>query len=156
MILRFVKGRHKFCHITMLFLLADPFVNTYYNTAGKSHDVQSSYIKSRYVLPTNNSQLTISIYVSSISLDDIPSAPAPTALPAELQTPISPVSVLQNSPFYSPVRESPSHCASFTTFHPPQIRTSPEGSSCSDQDLQTDNERKGKRCPKKPLNPSLT
>jgi len=98
---------------------------------GIREDVQSSYIK------------------SSISLDDIPNVTSPTPLPQNLpSSPTSPVSVLQNSPFYSPVRSSPSHGASFTTFHPPcdpcipvssfphldQVRTSPEGSSCSDHD----------------------
>ena len=66
-----------------------------------------------------------SLSVSSISLDDIP-GPGP---------PVSPVlSVLHNSPFYSPVRDSPSQGglpSTFSTFHP-QLRTSPEGSSCGD------------------------
>ena len=72
--------------------------------------------------------------VSSISLDDMP-APGPGQS--------SPVSVLDNSPFYSPVRErdreraSPSQAATstFSTFLP-QARTSPEGSSCGDTDLE--------------------
>ena len=91
----------------------------------------------------------LTCYVFSISLDDIPNVTSPTPLPQNLpSSPTSPVSVLQNSPFYSPVRSSPSHGASFTTFHPPcdpcipvssfphldQVRTSPEGSSCSDHD----------------------
>ena len=94
-------------------------------------------------------------YVFSISLDDIPNVTSPHNLPS---SPITPVSVLQNSPFYSPVRSSPSHgAASFTTFHPPcdpgisissfphldQVRTSPEGSSCSDHDNEHEENRGG-------------
>lgn len=89
---------------------------------GKSQTIQSSYIK------------------SSISLDDIPAAPCQDQ-----------VSVLHNSPFYSPVRSSASPSLSpltaFSTFHPvaqsqpppppfAQVRTSPEGSSASDQDIE--------------------
>lgn len=83
---------------------------------GKSQTIQSSYIK------------------SSISLDDIPTAPCQDQ-----------VSMLANSPLYSPVRSSASPSlspiTSFSTFHPvaqapPQLRTSPEGSSASDQDIE--------------------
>ena len=72
---------------------------------------------------------TKGLAVSSISLDDMPVMSAPR----------SPVSVLHNSPFYSPVRESPSQgpASTFSTFHP-QLRTSPEGSSCGDTDLDLD------------------
>ena len=86
--------------------------------------------------------LTCPSPLSSISLDDMP-APGPP------DPSISPVSVLHNSPFYSPVREvrevrevrdvrnSPSQGAAstFSTFHP-QVRTSPEGSSCGDTDQE--------------------
>lgn len=82
-------------------------------------DVQSSYVK------------------SSISLDDIPPTTShvdhpPSSLPQDLS---SPVSLLQNSPFYSPSQGA----ASFTTFHPHHhLRTSPEGSSSSDHDFETE------------------
>ena len=70
--------------------------------------------------------LTLKCAMSSISLDDMPVLP-----------PSSPVSVLHNSPFYSPVRDpaSPGQQppSTFSTFHP-QLRTSPEGSSCGDTD----------------------
>ena len=70
--------------------------------------------------------LTLKCAMSSISLDDMPALP-----------PSSPVSVLHNSPFYSPVRDpaSPGQQppSTFSTFHP-QLRTSPEGSSCGDTD----------------------
>ena len=69
----------------------------------------------------------------SISLDDMPSVPAVAAGPG------SPVSVIHNSPFYSPVT-SPAPLSSpgpaFTTFQPVQMRTSPEGSSGSDQETE--------------------
>ena len=75
-----------------------------------------------------NSWRCCNLAVSSISLDDMP-GPGLS----------SPVSVLHNSPFYSPVRErdSPSQAATstFSTFQP-QLRTSPEGSSCGDTDLE--------------------
>ena len=86
-------------------------------------------------LPRNNSPLAFLTWdVSSISLDDIPTAPCQDQ-----------VSMLANSPFYSPVRSSASPSlspiTSFSTFHPvtqapPQLRTSPEGSSASDQDIE--------------------
>ena len=81
----------------------------------------------------------------SISLDDMPSVPAVAAGPG------SPVSVLHNSPFYPPVTSpaplsspaplrSPAPLTSpapaFTTFQPVHMRTSPEGSSGSDQETE--------------------
>ena len=92
-----------------------------------------------------NSWRCCNLAVSSISLDDMP-GPEPC--------PGSPVSVLHNSPFYSPVRErdSPSQAATstFSTFHP-QARTSPEGSSCGDTDLEhqaTGQSQENQKCPK--------
>ena len=91
------------------------------------------------------SRLAKSYVKSSISLDDMPGVAGAAVSPA------SPLSLLHNSPFYSPVRDcvqaqlpgsparpapatiSPTTLSSFSTFIPPAgQRTSPEGSSCGE------------------------